>query len=93
MTRRRMGAKFTMLPDAWDYQLAKIKADGCTYRVAIYLLRESWRVDNNRVKLPNGVLKERGVGRWGKQRVLTGAREGRADLDRAEAPQVADRNC
>jgi hypothetical protein len=70
MTRRRMGAKFTMLPDAWDYQLAKIKADGCTYRVAIYLLRESWRVDNNRVKLPNGVLKERGVGRWGKQRAL-----------------------
>jgi hypothetical protein len=41
MTRRRMGAKFTMFPDAWDYQLAKIKADGCTYRVAIYLLRES----------------------------------------------------
>ena len=64
MTRRRMGAKFTMFPDAWDYQLAKIRADGCTYRVAIYLLRESWRVDNNRVKLPNGVLKERSPTNW-----------------------------
>ena len=40
MTLRRMGAKFTMFPDAWDYQLAKIRADGCTYRVAIYLLRD-----------------------------------------------------
>ena len=75
-----------MFPDAWDYQLAKIRADGFTYRVAIYLLYgKSWRVDNNRVKLPNGVLKERGVGRWGKQRALRVLGEP-ADLRSSRSP-------
>jgi len=63
-------AKFTKFPDAWEYQLARIKADGCTYRLALYLLRETWRTDNNRVRVANGVLEAKGVSRWAKQRDL-----------------------
>jgi hypothetical protein len=63
--------KFTKFPDVWEHQLARIpRVDGAIYRVALYLLRESWRSDNPRVKLANGVMRGRGVGKRAKQRAL-----------------------
>jgi hypothetical protein len=59
-----------MFPVEWQYQLARVKADGCTYRVALYLLWEAWRSQSNRVKLTNVGLKEHGVSRWSKQHAL-----------------------
>jgi hypothetical protein len=66
----RAKLKFTKLPDEWDYQLVRMEADGCTWRVAVHLLREVWRTGNNRVKLANVTLKQRNVSRWSKQRAL-----------------------
>jgi hypothetical protein len=66
--RRRR--KFTMFPDAWEEQLGKVRAGGAVYRVALHLLKESWRSQNNRVKLANVRLKEKGVDRAGKRRAL-----------------------
>jgi hypothetical protein len=31
-------SKFTKFPKMWREQLARIRANGCTYRVALYLL-------------------------------------------------------
>jgi hypothetical protein len=42
-SRARSKSKFVMFPDEWDFQLARVRADGCAYRVAIHLLREAWR--------------------------------------------------
>lgn len=66
----RSTAKFIKFPCEWDYQLARVKADGCAYRVALYLLQEAWRSGCNQVKLANGVLEKRGVRRHGKRRAL-----------------------
>jgi hypothetical protein len=63
-------SKFIKFPLEWDCQLARDKADGVTYRVALYLLHETWRSGHNRVKLANGTLEARGVNRWGKYRAL-----------------------
>jgi hypothetical protein len=71
-----------MFPRAWRYQLAQIKADGCAYRVALYLLWESWRTGSDRVKLANGVLETEGVGRRGKRSALR--QLGRAGLIKIE---------
>ena len=67
-SRKRRG--FTMFPDEWDHQLARVRADGSVYRVAIHLLREARWSGSNRVKLANGVLEQRGVSRWRKYRAL-----------------------
>jgi hypothetical protein len=69
-SRTRTKSKFTMFPDAWDDQLARVKADGCTYRVALSLLREKWRAGDSRVKLANVALEARNVSRWSKQHAL-----------------------
>jgi hypothetical protein len=69
-SRARTKSKFIMFPVEWRYQLARVKADGCAYQVALHLLWEAWRSQSNRVKLPNGGLKEFGVGRWGKRHAL-----------------------
>ena len=71
-------AKFTKFPDVWEYHLARVDAGAATYRVALYLLRESWRSDNPRVRLANGVMKGRSVSRWAKHRALN--QLGRAGL-------------
>jgi hypothetical protein len=77
--RRRRAAKFTKFPHMWEHQLARIRrADAATYRVALYLLWESWRSDIHRVKVTNGVIRDRGVNKWAKQRALR--RLGRAGL-------------
>ena len=68
--RARSRAKFTMFPVLWERQLLSVDADKCTYRVALHLLRESWRSQCNRVKLANVGLKEFGVSRWGKYHAL-----------------------
>jgi hypothetical protein len=63
-------SKFIKFPLEWAFQLARAKADGSTYRVALYLLQETWRSGCNRVKLANGTLKAQGVSRWAKYRAL-----------------------
>jgi hypothetical protein len=62
--------KFIMFPVEWQFQLARVDADKCTYRVALYLLHESWRSKNKYVKLANVGLKRLGVGREGKGHAL-----------------------
>jgi hypothetical protein len=47
-----------------------VDAAKCTYRVALYLLHESWRSQSNFVKLANVGLKGLGVGREGKRHAL-----------------------
>jgi hypothetical protein len=68
--KRWWRSKFIMFPVEWQFQLARMKADGCAYRIALYVLWEAWRSQSNRVKLANVGLKERGVGRWGKRHAL-----------------------
>ena len=64
MKRRR----FTMVPDMWYVRLAEIRADGCTYRVALYLLREArW---SQFVTVSSAALKKLGVSRNGKRSAL-----------------------
>ena len=62
--------KFIKFPLEWAIQLASAKADGSTYRIALYLLQEKWRSGRARVKLANGVLEQQGVNRWAKYRAL-----------------------
>jgi hypothetical protein len=66
----RSTIKFIMFPVEWQLQLARVDADKCTYRVALYLLQESWRSQNKFVKLANVGLKGWGVGREGKRHAL-----------------------
>jgi hypothetical protein len=68
--RTRSKSKFIIFPVEWQFQLARVKADGCTYRVALYLLWEAWRSQSNRVKLANVGMEEHGVSRWNKHRAL-----------------------
>ena len=64
-------AKFTKFPHVWERQLARIRrVDAAIYRVALYLLWESWRSDIPRVKVTNGIMQNRGVGKRAKQRAL-----------------------
>jgi|SRR6516165_4035054 hypothetical protein len=77
--KRPRASKFTKFPHVWEHQLARIRrADAATYRVALYLLWESWRSDIRRVKVGNGVMRARGVDKWAKQRALR--RLGKAGL-------------
>ena len=45
-------SKFIIFPVEWQYQLARVDADKCSYRVALYLLWEAWRSQSKRVKRP-----------------------------------------
>jgi hypothetical protein len=64
-----------MVPRAWEYQLARLETCGANvYRIALYLLDETWRSGSNRVK-SNGALEKHGVSRWGKQRALKQLRQ------------------
>jgi hypothetical protein len=80
----RSRSKFTKFPEEWRDQLARMGADGTTYRVALYLLYEVWRSGSDRVKLANVGLKAQGVSRWGKNRALHRlARAGLISTERA----------
>jgi hypothetical protein len=60
--------KFTMVPDMWALRLAEMRADGCTYRVALYLLqRARWE---QHVTMSNQAAEKIGVGRRGKRSAL-----------------------
>ena len=65
--------RFTKVPDMWYVRLAEIRAQGCTYRVALYLLREArW---SPFVTLSSAALRKLGVGRDGKRSALRQLRE------------------
>ncbi len=75
----RRAPKFIRFPREWEYQLARMEgASATTYRVALFLLWESWRSDLRRVKLSNAALRDWGVGREAKRRALD--KLGRAGL-------------
>jgi len=59
---------FTKFPNTWRISLAKVRADGCAYRVAFYLLDQGrWR---ERVTLSTAALHKLGVSRKGKKTAL-----------------------
>ena len=45
--------KFVIFPDEWEFQMLRIDADKCAYRLALYLLREAWRSGREHVKVTN----------------------------------------
>jgi hypothetical protein len=60
--------KFTKFPKIWQMRLAETQADGCTYRVALYLLDKAcW---SRQVVLGTATMQELGVGRKGKRGAL-----------------------
>jgi len=59
---------FTKFPNTWRISLAKVRAGGCAYRVAFYLLDQGrWR---ERVTLSTVALRKLGVNRDGKRSAL-----------------------
>jgi hypothetical protein len=61
-------SKFTKFPKMWAQQLAVIHANGCAYRVALYLLgRASF---NKQVILSTSAMRRLGVSRNGKRAAL-----------------------
>jgi hypothetical protein len=66
--------RFTKVPAIWEETLAKARASGCTYRVAIVLLYEGWKAKlfsgQAVVKLTNVMLARVRVGRKGKKAAL-----------------------
>jgi hypothetical protein len=61
-------SKFTKFPKMWGQQLAEIRANGCTYRVALYLLdRASF---SKRVILSTSAVRRLGVSRNGKRAAI-----------------------
>ena len=63
-----MSYGFTKFPNTWRISLAKVRADGCAYRVALYLLdRGRWR---EHVTVSTVALRKLGVSRQGKQSAL-----------------------
>jgi hypothetical protein len=68
-----MTGKFVKVPAIWMATLACIRADGSTYRVALYLLdRAAW---SEHVSLGNRVLKKHGVSRRSKWRAVERLRQ------------------
>ena len=60
--------KFVKVPRIWQDCLAEIRADGCTYRVALYLLNKAcW---DRQVTLSTAAMRKRGVSRNGKRSAL-----------------------
>jgi hypothetical protein len=60
--------KFIKFPEMWRACLADARADGCTYRVALYLLDRA--CFSERVTLGNKALEKHGVSRASKWRAL-----------------------
>ena len=60
--------KFVKVPQTWQDCLAEIRADGCAYRVALYLLNKAcWE---RQVSLSTAAMRKRGVSRNGKRSAL-----------------------
>jgi hypothetical protein len=68
-----MSHKFVKFPKMWQVRLAEIRADGSTYRVALYLLDKA--TFSEQVPLGNRVLGKYGVGRTAKWRALERLRQ------------------
>ena len=64
----RRQKEFVMMPIAWDDRLTG--CTGHTYKIAIRLLYLHWKRDRKPFKLPNGVLRYDGIGRYAKYRAL-----------------------
>jgi hypothetical protein len=65
--------KFVKFPRMWQVCLAEMRANACTYRVALYLLdRASF---SRRVVLSTAAMEKRGVSRTGKRRALQQLRQ------------------
>ena len=60
--------KFTKFPKMWEDCLAAIRADGCTYRVALYLLGQARF--RREVTLSTACLRKLGMSRNGKRGAL-----------------------
>ena len=68
-----MTRKFTKFPQMWEVRLAETRADGCAYRVALYLLNKA--SFSTHVTLSTAALQRRGVSRNGKRSALRQLRE------------------
>jgi hypothetical protein len=81
---RSVKGKFVQFPQMWEEQLAKVRAGGCAYRVALYLLKRArWQSPGNRqITLSTTTLRKLGVSRDGKRSALQQLR--RAGLIRVE---------
>ena len=73
--------KFTKFPKMWEDCLAAIRADGCTYRVALYLLGQARF--RREVTLSTACLRKLGMSRNGKRGALK-------QLRRAGVPVTPD---
>jgi hypothetical protein len=60
--------KFTKFPKIWQTRLAETQGDGCTYRVALYLLDKAYW--SRQVVLGTVTMQKLGVGRKGKRGAL-----------------------
>jgi hypothetical protein len=65
--------KFVKFPKMWRLRLAEIRADGCAYRLALYLLDQS--SFSRQVPLSTARMRKFGVGRDGKRSGLRQLRE------------------
>jgi hypothetical protein len=61
-------SKFTKFPKMWSQKLAGIRANGCTYRVALYLLNQA--SFSKQVILRTSAMRRLGVSRNGKRGAL-----------------------
>jgi hypothetical protein len=62
--------RFVQVPLWWAEAAAKAVTGGAAALVLIYLLHASWKAGSTTFPLPNGYLKQHGVSRWVKYRVL-----------------------
>jgi hypothetical protein len=68
-----MSRKFVKVPQMWQVRLTEMRADGSTYRVALYLLeRAAW---SEQVPLGNRILEKHGITRRTKWRALERLRQ------------------
>ena len=69
---RSVKGKFVKFPQMWRMQMAEVHANGCAYRVALYLLeRARWMSPGNRqVTLSTTTMRKLGVNRQGKRSAL-----------------------
>ena len=62
-----------MFPKLWEDCLADIRADGCTYRVALYLLNKAYW--GREITLSTATMRRLGISRNGKRGALNQLRK------------------
>jgi hypothetical protein len=68
-------SKFTKFPQVWRQQLARIRASGSAYRVALYLLEQANFSYSRQVVLSTKTAQKLGVSRKGKRGALEQLRQ------------------